>query len=448
MTAPGGEAGIRVPTVIGPMQGSRPPFGMPRRDVTDRGYVVEEYQLEGTAIAYALAPGTDATADGRWDAQEWMEGAYRTRILVVRPARAEDFNGTVVVNWQNVSAGFESGSPSTGEVYQGYAWVAVSAQEIGIYGMPMGASRGAMGGAALADHDPQRYGALFHPGEQACFDIFTQAARVVGSDRGPTVDPMGGLPVQRLVASGTSQSAMRLAAYANAIHRQAAVVDGFILALWEGRAPRPEEGPIAMGVRTALRTDLDVPILVVNSEFESSSLAALPVADTDLIRVWEVTGTPHAPARADGDRPSSSGWIGNSLDFRPAYEAGLRAMHRWVAEGTPAPAQPRIEFDRSQKPPAIRRDELGNARGGIRLPELAAPTREYRGMSFGTGRPPLFGAAKPFSDEVLRALYPTRAAYEARWHAAVDALVATAALRPEDAPAMHARVAEVQLPVG
>ena len=64
----------------------------------------------------------------------------------------------------------------------------------------------------------------------------------------------------------------------------------------------------------------------------------------------------------------------------------------------------------------------------------------------GTGRLPLFGAATPFTDDEVRARYTSRADYEARWSAAVDALVASGALRPEDAPTMRARVAEVRLP--
>jgi hypothetical protein len=123
----------------------------------------------------------------------------------------------------------------------------------------------------------------------------------------------------------------------------------------------------------------------------------------------------------------------------------MRALHRWLADGTPAPHQPRIAHEGS--PLAVARDELGNGIGGIRLPELEAPTHEYRGMSFGAGRAPLFGAARPFDDDRLRALYPTRAAYVERWCAAVDALVATGALRPEDAAAMKARADEVALPV-
>jgi hypothetical protein len=64
----------------------------------------------------------------------------------------------------------------------------------------------------------------------------------------------------------------------------------------------------------------------------------------------------------------------------------------------------------------------------------------------GTGRPPLFGAATPFTDDEVRARYTSRAEYETRWSAAVDALVASGALRPEDGPSMRARVTEVTLP--
>ena len=83
----------------------------------------------------------DPTPDGRWEVTEYARAPYRTRLLVLRPARADDFNGTVVVGWQNVSAGYESSAPASGEVYEGYAWVGVSAQEVGLYGFPTGMER-------------------------------------------------------------------------------------------------------------------------------------------------------------------------------------------------------------------------------------------------------------------------------------------------------------------
>jgi hypothetical protein len=436
----------RVPSVDGPIEGARPPWGTPHTDLAARGYVVEEYQLEGTAWSYELAPGTKPSVDGRWSAEESQEASYRTRILVVRPDRPERFNGTVVVNWQNVSAGFESGAPSGGEIYEGYAWVGVTAQEVGLYGFPMGMERLTVGGGRpLLDHDPERYGSLHHPGDQGAYDMFTQAGTAVGPGRSGETDPMGGLDVRRVVAAGGSQSAMRLATYHNAIHRRSGVFDGFLLAVWEGRAPRPEEGPVATGVRTALRDDQTTPLLVVNSEFEAPHLAAVRATDTDWIRIWEVAGTPHGVAR--GTDPRADGeWAINRLSYAPVYEAALRALHVWLVDDVIAPAQPRITFD-DGSPPAIRRDDFGNALGGIRLPELEAATMEYRGMSFGTGRPPLFGAARPFADDALRVLYPTRAAFVDRWRVAVDALVRSRAVRPEDAAEMKARADAVKLPV-
>jgi Alpha/beta hydrolase domain len=435
------------PTVVAPLTGPRPPWGAPDADeLAARGYVVGEYTLEGAAHGYALTAPDGAPVDGRWEVEPYAEAPYRTRLLVVRPERPNHFNGTVVVNWQNVSAGAEPRTPGGDELYRGYAWVGVSAQEVGIHGFPAGMERYGGRGQPLVVHDPERYGDLRHPGDQASFDIFRQAGDAVGRRRSTIVDPLAGLAVRRLIATGGSQSAMRLVAYLNAFHRDAAVFDGFLLSVWEGRAPRPEEGAIASGVRTIIRSDLTTPVMVVNSEFEAHHLAGLPVTDTEHLRVWEVAGTPHGVARRGTAPPDARGRVVNRLSIGPVHEAALRALHGWLADGTRAPSQPRIAVDAGRRP-TLRRDDLGNVVGGIRLPELEAPTHEYHGVAFGTGRAPLFGSARPLADDVVRARFPTRAAYVARWHDAVDALVATGALRPEDAPTMKARADEVSLPM-
>ena len=83
--------------------------------------MLEEFAIEGTARAFHLLD--DPTPDGRWSVAEYARAPYRTRLLVLRPEQPADANGTVVVGWQNVSAGYESGAPSDGEIYEGYAWV-------------------------------------------------------------------------------------------------------------------------------------------------------------------------------------------------------------------------------------------------------------------------------------------------------------------------------------
>ncbi len=91
----------------------------------------------------------------------------------------------------------------------GYLWVGVSAQRVGV--------------EALKVWNAKRYGSLdvTHGGtitnDDLSYDIFAQAAQAV---RAPgAVNIVGGLRVQRLFATGHSQSAGRLATYVNSVHR-------------------------------------------------------------------------------------------------------------------------------------------------------------------------------------------------------------------------------------
>jgi Alpha/beta hydrolase domain len=430
------------PDLLGPIDGSRPPWGVPRMDPAAWGYRVEEYQLSGIAACYQQSSDHQAA---QVEVEELGTAPYRTRLLVIRPADPAKFNHTVLLNWQNVSAGHESWAPSDGELYEGYAWVGVSAQEVGLFGPPVGMGRAGPNSRGLVDEDHERYGMLRHPGDPGSFDIFADAARVVGPGRATAIDPLVGLDVHHVIAVGGSQSAMRLVAYANALHRRDRLVDGYALSVWEGRAPNLMDGPISYGGgRTIIREDLEVPVVVVNSEFETLAVHATGAVDSEWIRYWEVAGTPHGVTRRP-DLPHGRGWEPNTLRFKPVAESALRHVRRWVTEGRPAPSFPRIAVDPG-RPPRIRRDDHGNAVGGIRLPELEAPVAEYRGMTVGTGLPPLFGAARPFADDELREMYPSRRLLATRWQAAVEELVVSEAIRPEDAVAMAQRIDSVRLP--
>jgi hypothetical protein len=430
-----------LPQVTGPIEGEKAPWGVPTIDIDALGYVVEEFFISGTTVAYDLVEGADYTEDGKWSAEPGPTAPYVTRILVVRPSDPAAFNGTVVLNWQNVSAGYEYGALGEGdEVFDGYAWVGVSAQEVGVYGTFGGRSRFG-GGVPLQMYDEQRYGPLRHPGDRGSFEMFTQAARAVGPQRSGDVDPVGGLDVRRVVAMGASQSAIRLAAYCNAVHPLVRVFDGFLLTVWEGRAPRLTSGGADFYyVRTTIRDDLDTPMIIVNSEFEALPLAGLDIDDTETRRIWEVTGTPHGNWPGEM-RPNDRGVVPNQLSHHPVQQAALRQLHRWLAHGVPAPHQPRIESVAEPRA-ALFKDPLGNAVGGVRLPELAVPMAEHHGMAMGMGYPAMFGGSQPFTEDELRALYPSRDEYVARWCDAVDELVSSGALRPEDAPAMKARAAD------
>jgi hypothetical protein len=205
------------------------------------------------------------------------------------------------------------------------------------------------------------------------------------------------------------------------------------------------DGPISHGGgRTVVREDIEVPVVVVNSEFETLAVHLAGAVDSEWIRYWEVAGTPHGVTRML-ELPHGRGWEPNTLRFKPVTESAIRHVRRWLTEGRAAPSFPRIEVDPG-RPPHIRRDARGNAVGGIRLPELEAPVAEYRGTAVGTGLPPLFGAARSFGHDELRAMYASRRLLETRWQRAVDALVASEAIRPEDAGAMARRIDSVRLP--
>ena len=131
--AAGAAAQVQPATITGPIAVTVPP-GDPSRDfifstsaidLAGYGYVEEEFFIEGTANRYT----TPELATGRI-----VDGGppYKTRLVVRRPASPDRFNGTVVVEWNNVTAGrdldidwFQAGAYF---VRNGFVWIGVSAQ--------------------------------------------------------------------------------------------------------------------------------------------------------------------------------------------------------------------------------------------------------------------------------------------------------------------------------
>jgi len=414
------------------------PFCAPAFDVSAHGYVVEEFFFNGDADAYEFKESATQSPDGRWATQPREETApFRSRILIVRPEKNEDFNGTVIVHWQNVTAGYELGAVTEGEYLRGYAWVGVSAQKIGIDGFP------GPDAAGLKQWDEERYGSLDHPGDAYSYDIFTQAGRAIGPERPKDgIDPMGGLEVKRLVAAGASQSAGRLRTYINGVHLLESVYHGFIPYIdfgstipfdsdfgQRGRGPR---------MSTIIREDLGVPVIVVNSETETLAYIGARQRDTDAFRFWEVAGTSHVSVIRGEERPdlSSPNWH----SFQPVYSASLRHIHHWLKDGTEPPKMPLMEVNTSGVK-SIQRDEHGNAIGGIRLPEFAVPTASHNGrgksVPGGSRFAFLYGAAEDFSEEQLSELYPTQETFLKQYDAALKKSIEQGTILAEDAPTLR-----------
>ena len=144
-------------------------------DVADLGYVAEEFFVSGTADAYAAVG--ELGPDGRWSAARSARADYTTRIVVLRPSDAAAFNGTLLVEWLNVSGGIDAPAlwfmAHREMIREGYAYVAVSAQRVGVEG---GASLGF--DMSLKTQDPGRYSSLRHPREGFSYDIFSQVGRL------------------------------------------------------------------------------------------------------------------------------------------------------------------------------------------------------------------------------------------------------------------------------
>jgi hypothetical protein len=187
-------------------------------------------------------------------------------------------------------------------------------------------------------------------------------------------------------------------------------------------------------------------------------MAYLPARqpDTDTYRFWEVAGTSHVNVARDAVATTPGMKSPNWLSYTPVYDAALRHMHIWLAAGDAPPVMPPISVaagDGGSR--AIERDEHGNAVGGIRLPELAVPSAEHRGIGQrvegGSRFAFLYGFSRDFSTEELAELYADRHAFLARYDEALEMAVKKGYVLPEQAPVLRETAGEwasASLPTG
>jgi hypothetical protein len=465
---------LRSPEITGPVTNTTPlrhpdhgyPYNATPVDLAKLGYVEEEFFVAGTANRYNTPAGERGSIID-------VDHPYSTRIVVRRPRQASRFNGTAIVEWYNVSQGhdgeYEWFQSYAHVIRSGYAWVGVSAQAVGVN--------------ALKEWSPMRYGNLDVArggtiiGDALSYDIFSAAALAIRgkADR----DVMGGLKVQRLIATGHSQSAGRLYNYFHSVHPLTSKL--FDAVLLHGGGGRVSQ-------------DLNVKVFKYLDESDVIGQANARIPDSNAYRQWEVAGTSHldaqfsrsmaalglrvsgmrpvensapigGPSISGGEKGNGVGGNGSGLENEgvnggcsqppfsrvPSYhvlDAAFDATHRWLADGVAPPMAPPIELKQlpaSSLPPAadggrgrggptgprweIVRDETGLARGGIRVAAVAVPIAKNTGDNVGsvgvaTGGGErncrLMGSWEPFDAARLTALYPTRDAYVAKVREAAE----------------------------
>jgi hypothetical protein len=431
------------------------PFSLERLDLSTIGYEEREYFVSGTATAFTNV--NELSRDGMWEVEPLETADYTTRILVRRPVDPDFFNGRVLVEWMNVSAGFDN-TPEWNNAHveitrKGYVWVGVTAQSVGIYGRTP-----AIAPFHLKAINAERYDALEHPGDSFSYDIFSQVAQAI---RNPVeLDVLNGLVPQVLIGAGESQSAFRLTTYVNAIHPLFNPYDGYLIhSRGEYAMPLAQEPQVTVETppEVLIRTDLNVPVLTFQSETDllRGTLSSVNIRqdDTDMLRLWEVAGTAHADAYI-----SSTGWADTGVD--PAFaavveedsvqgfiqcdlpmnsghahyvfNAALDAMVNWIIDGTPPPAGDLLEVDDDLQ--NFKLDPQGNVLGGIRTPYVDAPAAILSGLGqSGDSFCGLFGTTELFSAEQMANLYVDEAGYVSAVSDAADAAVEAGFLLRSDA---------------
>lgn len=481
-TAPSGF-GAQPPAEITapPAEGEGINFPQPAAKPAE-GYVEEEYFVGGTATSF---DAIDTPDDGRWTAEPSDTAEYRTRAIVRRPADAADFSGTVLVEWFNVSA--IEAAPDWGYLHDaigrdGHAYVGVSVQAQGVEGgdtlldvevdaaqaeeaNQSGASTDPSG---LRHVDPDRYGTLTHPGDAYSFDILNQVGRAV---TGQPAALLGDLAPTQVIAMGESQSAMFMTTYVNAIHPLDPVFDGFLIHSRGSIVPAVDGAYVSNSDASAsellassvtVRTDLDVPVMMVEAETDLTVLgyANARQPDTDRVRTWEVAGTAHADSETlravlGGPRDPGVGMIlgcgpVNSGPHKEVLRAAVHHLVGWVGGGDAPPEGERIEMADGDEP-AIARDERGNAIGGVRNPMVDVPAATLTGDPPGDGTVDdvvgssdgiclLFGQTIPFDAATMVELYGDADTYLERFRTSADEAVAAGFMLQPDADALIADV--------
>jgi hypothetical protein len=459
---------IAAPPAQGEMNKPQPAPPVPE------GYVEEEFFVGGTATRFDAA---ETPEDGTWNAVPAGDKEYRTRVVVRRPADGTDFSGIVLVEWFNVSA--LEASPDwaflSDEIGRSrHAYIGVSAQSQGVEGGetlldvdvdPEQAEQ--LGGSTdkrgLKNIDPGRYGTLVHPGDAYAYDIFSQIGRAA---REQPAKLLGDLTPKHVIAVGESQSAAFLTTLVNAVHPISPGFDGFLIHS-RGANGAPLDGAIsgrdddsddASGIASRpihVRTDLDVPVFMFETETDLTLLDYVPARqpDTDMVRTWEVAGTAHADAHlirsiVGGPRdPAVGSLVGceQPINTGPQHEvlqAAVDHLVTWVTDGTPPPAGTRIELAEGDGV-AIARAGDGIALGGVRNPLVDVPVATVSGdppggstaeeLRGGGGVCALFGSTTPFDRATLLDRYGSADNYVQQFRASADEAVAAGFLLRPDA---------------
>ncbi len=426
-------------TVELPPEGQGDPFVPGVRLVEDleQAYVEEEFFVSGAATLYTYAHDPPL---GPTDIVAIQQGVpWKTRIIVRRPEDPSHFNGSVVIEWWNSTADFDTApvwDPSA-EYFarEGYVYVGVTNANQALSYLTSGCRL--LG--VLPPTCGTRYATLSLPDDGLAYEMVSQIANLLKSNAPDNPIPFP-YHVERVYHAGQSQQGGSMVTYASAFHvpgLNEGLNDGYFVqanvfarringgpACGEaGSPPFPDCTPRLQGADVFVRTDLPVPVVNALTETDVAVLFGIAgrQADTPTFRYYEMAGVAHLtvhkdieiiPAGVFGPDPIlledlCQNEINSSADGPVFGSYLMNAMwdnlDRQVQggdddddgggagdddEGEGDDDDAGDDDDDGRAPPAgllidvdaagvIQRDEFGNALGGVRLPEMDVPTGSH-----------------------------------------------------------------------
>jgi hypothetical protein len=408
-------------------------------------YVFMDGKVHGEISRSELIPGLDKAAPNARG-----KIAYSARVVLIIPSNPAKGNGTLLVDVPNRGNAYAStlyNSPrdepyTSGTFEQGTGFL--QDRGFALAEVYWEYAKGADLPSFIADDGKTRYV------EGVGFAIFRDTADFLANastDAAGNANPLRGT-VKHTLASGKSQSGRFLKSLllngfnkigprlvfegmhifvsgpaSLPIMQTTAGPDSSANAIPTFDNPEANEDPL-MAVADLVKTlqgrgETPPKMFLVNSttDFFSrrASLARTGLAGTaDValpanVRMYDIAGAPHVILPK---APASCTHPQGRLDWTPVSRALLLRLESWVANGTEPPASRLMPLepagsDEAVKAPARfpqavvqvpRRDEDGNALGGVRLPELVAPLGTHGGLNEPHSRAcMLIGAYRPFA---------------------------------------------------
>ena len=359
----------------------------------DENYVEEEYFISGSVDVFEyddppqlhqLLLRTDTATD------------YTTRIIIRRPAKKKDFSGTLVVEWWNSTAQFDTapGWDPSAEFFarEGWIYVGISNADEAINflkaGCPLFGAPPACG---------TRYTALSLDEDGIAYEMVSQIVNLL---RGKSKqNPLKGHKIERVFHVGQSQQAGSVNTYAREFH-QDALNDGYFIQAGGGGGRTLSSGSPNFGFgdpRGLPPTQLSVPVIRSQTETEVAIFGVVFNRQTDdeNFRYYEIAGATHLTVHKDVEIiaagvlfPSAPAVTLENLCLNDmntlvdgpvfgkyVYNAMWKNLERQVVDAIAMPAGDNIAF--SFLTFEIVRDADQNAVGGIRVPDMNVPIGSY-----------------------------------------------------------------------